>query len=81
MKYTVYILVSVGGKYYIGQTNNLVRRLLQHKNGLSKWSRKYSGWELIYSQEYDTRSQAVRKEREIKSYKGGLAFKKLLNGS
>jgi len=81
MKYTVYILISAEGKYYIGQTNNLVRRLFQHKNGLSKWTRKYNGWKLVYSQEYDTRSLAVRREREIKSYKGGMVFKQLLNGS
>ena len=81
MKYTVYILISSDSKYYIGQTNNLARRLFQHENGLSKWSKKYRGWKLRYSKEYDTRNQAVRREREIKSYKGGAAFKRLLDGS
>ncbi|MBN1622260.1 MAG: GIY-YIG nuclease family protein [Endomicrobiales bacterium] len=79
--FKVYVLKSKEGKYYIGQTNNLDRRLEQHRSGDSIWTRKYKDWELAYVEEYPTRAAAMKREKQIKSYKGGNALKKLIAGS
>ena len=79
-KYWVYILRSSEGKYYIGQTNDIERRLNEHEVGISIWTRKYTGWELIYKEEYSSRSEAMIRERVLKRLKGGDVFKRLVAG-
>jgi len=79
--YTVYILKSEEGKYYIGQTNNLERRLLEHANGVSIWSRKYKGWQLVLQEGFKTRSEAMLRERRLKSFKGGNGLLRIVSGS
>ena len=78
--YYVYILRSLkDSKYYIGYTGDIERRLQDHNRGKSK-AIKYRGpFELIYKEEHKTRIEAIRREIEIKKYKGGNEFKKLLN--
>jgi putative endonuclease len=77
--FIVYILKSLKtGKHYIGQTDNILDRIKRHNSGRSKATKNFAPWELIYSEEYSTRPLAFRREQEIKSYKGGIKFKKLL---
>jgi len=77
--YIVYILQSINfGKYYIGHTNNLRDRVNRHNRGDSTYSKKFRPWKIVYTENYNDRSRAYRREMEIKSYKGGLKFKKLL---
>lgn len=77
--YVVYILKSFkNGRYYVGHTNDIERRLKQHNNGFSVYTKKYIPWSLIYTEEFETRSLAIKRDLEIKKYKGGIKFKKLL---
>lgn len=77
--FIVYILKSLkNGHYYIGQTNNLANRIRRHNSGLVKSTKNGIPWEVIYTEEYTTRSVAYKRELEIKAYKGGIKFKKLL---
>ena len=77
--YYVYIVRSLkDNKHYIGYTRNIIKRLQEHNRGKSK-SVKYRGpFKLVYNEEYITKIKAIRREKQIKSYKGGAAFKKLL---
>ncbi|MDO8488547.1 MAG: GIY-YIG nuclease family protein [Candidatus Omnitrophota bacterium] len=78
--YYVYVFRSLkDGKHYIGYTNNLERRLQDHNRGKSRSVRHRAPFELIYHEKCLTRLEAIRKERQIKSYKGGEAFRKLIN--
>jgi len=80
--YYVYILKSINGNhYYIGHTYDLDKRLTEHNSGLVKSTKKYLPWEIIYTEPYETKSEAYRRELQIKSYKGGTAFKKLIDVS
>ena len=80
MFYT-YILQNTGSKrYYIGATNNILRRIEEHNRGQTKSTRQKNKWILIYSEQYITSIEAKKRERMIKSYKGGNAFKKLIAG-
>ena len=77
--YQVYILESLkNGSYYIGYTANLAVRLKRHNLGHGKYTRRNLPYKIVWSETYATRSEAMRREKEMKSYKGGEEFKKLL---
>jgi putative endonuclease len=77
--YKIYILRSLKtGKYYIGQTSNFEKRLEKHNKGEVKSTKNSRPWETIHLEEFQTRSDACKRELEIKKYKGGILFKKLL---
>lgn len=84
MGWTVYILYNTSaGKIYIGQTNNIERRLIEHnrKSG-NHYTSKFSGlWELLYKEVFNTRKEAILRERQLKSYKGRQFIKKLINSN
>jgi putative endonuclease len=78
--YLVYIIKSLKVlRYYIGSTENVDRRLSDHNSGKVKSTKAFKSWELVYSERFDTKSDAIKRERQIKSYKSGNAFKKLLS--
>ena len=75
MLYWVYILQSeTTGKTYVRQTDNLERRLTQHNDPtfrLTLYTKRNPGpWKLIHSEEYPTRSDAMRREKWLKSGQG-----------
>ncbi|MBI4028789.1 MAG: GIY-YIG nuclease family protein [Candidatus Blackburnbacteria bacterium] len=71
MPYSVYVLRTSSNTLYIGQTNNLEKRLLEHQNKTSK-SAKYinyfSKFSLAYSEEYPTRTEAMKREWQLKKW-------------
>lgn len=79
MSYFVYILRNLTtDRYYIGSTNNLERRIAEHNRGNNRSTRQKGVWQLIYFEEYSNRIDSQRRERQIKSYKSGNAFKQLV---
>jgi len=74
----VYIIRSkTSGTYYIGQTNNLERRVRRHNLGYEKYTRKALPWELVYHECYPTRSQAMSREKKLKKIKKRKVLEKL----
>ena len=68
----VYILGNPAGKFYVGQTNDLDRRIKDHNlpsDGTGKYSRKNGPWQLVWSEKHSTRSSAMIREKFIKSRK------------
>jgi putative endonuclease len=79
--YTVYILKSsVTDKYYIGQSSNIKKRLLYHNSGYSKSTKAGIPWELVYSENFVIRKQAMNRELEIKKYKSRAMIEKIIKG-
>jgi putative endonuclease len=69
--YFVYVLRSLkDNKLYIGQTSNVERRLSEHNTGLCRSTKSRIPFELIYKEEFITRSKAMRREKELKTGKG-----------
>ncbi len=76
---SMYILFSPQHqRHYIGSTASLKARFLQHQKGLVRSTKKYCPWELIHHEDFATRGEAQKREYQVKSYKGGEAFKKLV---
>ena len=81
--YTVYVIYNyTAKKIYIGQTKDLPKRLQQHNNlikNLSIYTTRFEGqWELIYSEQYVSRQEALKREKQLKSYQGRLFLKKFV---
>jgi putative endonuclease len=77
----VYILKSSkSNKHYTGFTSNLNKRIEWHNKGFTKSTKFGAPWKLVYKERFDAKTKAISREKQIKSYKGGLAFKKLLGG-
>jgi len=75
----VYILRNQKtGRHYIGSTTDLVRRLADHARGNTPSTRNRGAWQLVYREQCPDLKAARKREREIKSYKGGIQFKALL---
>ncbi len=72
MSFCVYILASDrNGTTYIGITNDVVRRVWEHKEKINKksFSSKYSAVKLVYYEFYDNPSLAIAREKRLKRYK------------
>jgi len=74
----VYVLKCKDGTVYIGQTNNLERRLRDHGAGKVKWTRVRLPIVLMKSWSFDTREKAVEYERKFKSGYGRQWIKRNL---
>jgi putative endonuclease len=73
-KYATYILYSKSrDEYYVGHTQDLLERVEHyHNEGRSLYTKRGIPWKLVYTEMYSTRSEAMRREREIKSRKTTL---------
>ena len=70
MQHFIYILQSLKDyKFYIGQTNNLADRIERHNKGQVIATRNRKPLKLIYSEIYNSRSEAVKRESYLKSLK------------
>ena len=82
MKFFVYAIYNdISKKIYIGQTNNLEERILEHNEKFGNhYTTKFKGiWKLIYKEELKTRQEALIREKQLKSYKGREFIRKLLS--
>jgi len=69
--FTVYVLVSQScGKLYIGQTEDLSRRLTEHQTDMARYTRGRGPWELVLTEHYPSRAQAMHREKSLKSGQG-----------
>ena len=69
--YYVYILTNFNNKVmYIGVTNNLERRLYEHKNGISEgFTKTYNVKKLVYFEETNNIIEAIQREKELKKWR------------
>jgi len=77
--YSVYILQSEKKRrFYIGHTKDLKDRLHRHNSGSVRSTKHGMPWKIVYTEKYATKSEAFKREMEIKKYKSGIKFKSLL---
>lgn len=70
-QYFVYILASQkNGTLYVGVTNNLKRRVFEHKEGIIKgFTKKYSIKNLVYFEVTNEIESALKREKQLKTWK------------
>ncbi|MFH0905336.1 MAG: GIY-YIG nuclease family protein [bacterium] len=79
LEYTLYILKSQRTKrYYVGITADLGDRLQRHNSGQNISTKSGRPWRLVYVEKCSDKKAAWLRERQIKRYKGGEAFKNLI---
>jgi putative endonuclease len=74
----VYVLRNEKGRLHTGFTSDLVHRLGQHNDGVTKSTKNRGLWRLIYQEEYKTRAEAMRREKFLKSGQGRVELQRLL---
>lgn len=79
MKYTIYVIQTKDGKLYKGVTSNLQKRLENHLYGMSTWTKNKGPFKLVYSEENYSKSEALKRERFLKSGKGREFLKKYIS--
>ena len=69
-QYYIYILTNLSNTvFYIGVTNNLVRRTYQHKNKFADgFTKKYNICKLVYFEIYNDINEAIRREKQLKNW-------------
>jgi putative endonuclease len=79
MKYFIYIIYSQSNdKYYTGYTQNLEERLFEHNAGATPSTRPGIPWILVYSEEFDHKTSAIKRELAIKKMKSKKYIKSLI---
>src|SRR5712692_5954749 len=69
LSYYVYIMGSKSGVLYIGATNDLARRVFEHKPGLIEaFTKKYRVTRLVYLEQFDGPAELVVRERQLKGW-------------
>jgi putative endonuclease len=69
-KFWVYIVASRSGTLYIGMTNNLYVRVMQHKSGeIEGFSSQYKCTRLVYWESFDDVRKAINREKQLKGWR------------
>ncbi|OGE37553.1 hypothetical protein A3B45_00930 [Candidatus Daviesbacteria bacterium RIFCSPLOWO2_01_FULL_39_12] len=72
----VYVLECADGTFYTGSTNNLEKRFLEHKNGKGgHYTRSHQPLKIVYSEKLPNKSEALKRERQIKGWSRGKKIK------
>jgi putative endonuclease len=81
MGYFLYILRSVPSqKYYIGSSDDPKRRLQFHNTIERGFTAQYRPWEIVFTKEFSTKTEALRAEKKVKSWKNREMIRKLIEG-
>ncbi len=78
-KFFVYILQSMKDfSFYVGQSNDLDYRVSKHNDGFSKYTSSKIPWRLVYFEMFETRKEALQREKEIKRMKSNKYILQLI---
>jgi putative endonuclease len=79
--YNVYVIYnSQAEKYYVGQTEDISRRLVQHNDHTYRsYTSRFPGeWKLIHKESVATRSEALKREKSLKTGNGRAYIKSII---
>ena len=80
MNYYLYILYSnKADKFYIGYTTNPEKRLFDHNGGKNRFTRVYRPWRLVYQESFNDKTEAIKREKQLKNWKSRKQIEKLIN--
>jgi len=76
--YTVYVLRDSRGRFYKGMTNDLSRRLQEHRSGQTRSTKYLKNLQVAYTEEFEDSAEARRREKYFKTAAGRRFLKKYL---
>ena len=77
--YYVYILKSLKTeRFYIGYSNDIQARLVRHNAGATPSTKSGRPWRIVYYEKFSTKTDAIKREREIKKQKSREYILKLI---
>ena len=78
MYYTYILHSETADRYYIGSTGDLKKRLEKHNFGGTASTRPYRPWKLVYAEEHESKTAALKRENEIKKKKSRIYITTLI---
>ena len=75
--YRAYVIQNEEGRFYIGLSDDVDRRVHDHNSGVSTWTRDRGPWQLRWTSEAMSLSDARKLENLLKRQKGGSGFFRL----
>lgn len=76
--YKVYVLYSYSAnKHYTGYTSDLPNRLLSHNIAGNEWTAGHRPWQVIYTREFESKTEAIKFEKWLKSGVGRDFIKRI----
>ncbi len=79
MFYTYILQSQTTGNLYIGQTQDLEKRLLRHNSGGSTYTKNKGPWIILFSITFATRSETFHLEQKLKSWKNATKVKEWIS--
>jgi putative endonuclease len=77
--FLVYILFSEStGRFYVGHTADILDRVQRHNDGRSASTKSGRPWTLVFSEPYESRAEAMKREKQIKGWKSATAIHRLI---
>jgi len=80
MLFQVYLLLSESkNRYYIGYSSNLEARLIRHNQKSKGFTGNINDWKVVYTEQYNTKEEAQKRELQIKSWKSRIKIQELIS--
>jgi putative endonuclease len=80
MVFFVYILFSQNkNRFYIGFTSNLEERIIRHNQKSKGFTGNTNDWKVVYTEKYDSKEVANKRELQIKSWKSRTKILELIS--
>ncbi len=78
MMIIVYVIRSLkDGRFYVGMTKDLERRIQEHESGKTKSTKSFRPWKLIFTESFQSYSEARKREKYLKSGSGKEYIKRM----
>ena len=75
----IYIIQSeYDGSYYIGHTSDIQKRITVHNSGTTRYTSKKMPWKLVYSEMFNSKSDAIKRESFLKKQRNINFYNKLI---
>ncbi len=82
MEFIVYILFSeTKNRFYIGFTSDMEQRIIRHNQKSKGFTGNVNDLKIVYTEKYDSKEEAYKRELQIKSWKSRLKIQELINNS
>ena len=72
--YRVYVLQNHGGRFYVGLTDDVPRRVREHNNGQSRWTKGRGPWRAVWQSQKLSLTEARKLENRLKRQGRGKGF-------